>query len=204
MEKDLFNQILDKDEKIVKTFKPNRFRFIGLGVIAKIIGCLPFLLFGILWTVLSGFIDSEGATCNGGECTEVDLIFVRAIGFIIIGLALLITLINVAFSFVRYKKTLFCYTNKRIIVRTGFIGADFQTLDFDAISAMNVRVDFLDKFVHPNTGTIWFASAATPMVGANVPGGVSNYSFFCIENPYEVYKEIKEFAAEHKDGKLMS
>ncbi len=129
---------------------------------------------------------------------------IRGIGLGILGFALLLVAIAVIWRVIKYKKTWFCYTNKRIIIRTGFIGADFQTLDFDMIGAMNVRVDFLDKFIHPNTGTLMFASAASPMMANGMPGGVSGYMFVDIENPYEVYKRVKEYSSKNRDGKFNS
>ena len=99
-----------------------------------------------------------------------------------------------------YKKTCYCCTNKRIIIRRGFIGADYQTLDYDLIGGMDVQVDFFDKIMKPNTGTISFASAASPMMEKQG----SSYYFAHIENPYETYRKIKEYSSTYRDGKLNS
>ena len=212
-EKEAFGQVLDADEMIVRTFKPHKLRFIGLGILGAIIKAVPAIIFGLAFIIIFSIIGNQdpeemsceinGVEATGEECSSFigNLSF---IGWIIIGLALLGVVISIVAKLVKYNKTMYCYTTKRIIMRTGFIGADYQTLDFDAISAMNVRVDFLDKLVKPNTGTVWFASAAAPMVGAGIPGGVSNYAFVCIEKPYDVYKEIKEYISKNKDNNLNS
>lgn len=194
-----FKPILDNDEEIVESFRPHKFRFIGLGVIGDFIKSLGIMIFGGIAIACSfcDMVDSET-----GEAVNPWII--RGIGLGILGFALLLVAIAVIWRVIKYKKTWFCYTNKRIIIRTGFIGVDFQTLDFDMIGAMNVRVDFLDKFIHPNTGTLMFASAASPMMANGMPGGVSGYMFVDIENPYEVYKRVKEYSSKNRDGKFNS
>ena len=179
----LFEPILDNDEKIVEKFKPNFTRFVLLSSIFIAIFLTPFFVVG-LFILLGG---EDGLI--GGLVTLIFAAF-----------ALLITPLT---NSVRYKKTAYCYTNKRVIIRTGFIGADFEAIDFDMIGGMNVKVDFLDKLVKPNTGTIIFASPASPMI-QNGQGGRSGYSFLHIENPYEVYKRVKEFSSKNKDGNFNS
>lgn len=194
-----FEPILDSDETIVESFRPNRFRFIGLGIIADLLKGLIIAGFGgvvFAFSYIGEWVDDSGAT--------VDSIIPRIIGIVIFCFAFLIVLIAVVWRAIRYNKTFFAYSNKRVLIRTGFIGADFQTLDFDLIGAMNVRVDFFDKLVHPNTGTLMFASAASPMMANGLPGGMSGYMFVDIEDPYGVYKRVKEYAANNKDGQLNS
>lgn len=198
-----FSPILDNDEKIIESFKPNKFRFIGLGMIWDIIKGLFIAIFGGIFVGFS-FIPGEMVDTETGEVLPNGNLIPRIIGIVIIGIAVLTIAIAILWRLVKYNKVYFCYTNKRIIIRTGFIGADFQTLDFDMIGAMNVRVDFLDKFIHPNTGTLMFASAASPMMANGLPGGISSFMFVNIQNPYDVYKRVKEYSASHKDGKLNS
>ena len=204
-----FMPILDNDEKIVESFKPHKFRFIGLGIIGDFLKSLIFVAFGLVAVLLS-FCDMTTTTTEIVDGVEkvveepTNPWVIRGIGLGVIGFAVLLILIAVVWRIIKYRKTWFCYTNKRIIIRTGFIGADFQTLDFDMIGAMNVRVDFLDKFIHPNTGTLMFASAASPMMANGMPGGVSGYMFVDIENPYDVYKRVKEYSSKNRDGKFNS
>ena len=176
----LFEPILDNDEKIVEIFKPNFFRFAILSSIFIAIFLIPFFLVGIFVTL-------------GGEDMLIP-------GIITLAFALFAALVTPLTNCIRYTKTAYCYTNKRVIIRTGFIGADFEAIDFDMIGGMNVKVDFLDKLVKPNTGTIIFASPASPMIQGGQNGGRTGYSFQHIENPYDVYKRVKEFSSKNKDG----
>lgn len=195
-----FSPILDSDETIVEVFRPHKFRFVGLGIIWDIIKSLGIAVFGALFfgfSYIDGWVDADT-----GE--PIDMMFGKIVGIVIFSFALLLIIISAVWRMVKYNHTFYCYTNKRIIIRTGFIGADFQNLDFDMIGAMNVRVDFLDKFIHPNTGTLVFASAASPMMTTATPGGISAYMFVDIQNPYDVYRRVKEFVSQNKDGQMNS
>ena len=188
MEKDmknerLFEPILDHDEKIVEIYKPNFVRFVLLSSIFIGIFLLPFFIVAIF--MILGNDD------------------VRVVGFVFLAFAVFALLITPITNSVRYSKTAYCYSNKRVIIRTGFIGADFEAIDFDMIGGMNVKVDFMDKLVKPNTGTILFASPASPMI-QNGQGGRSGYAFLHVENPYDVYRRVKEFSSKNKDGNFNS
>lgn len=183
-EEKLFEPILDNDEKIVETFKPNFVRFVILNSIFIAIFLIPFFAVSLFFFL-----------------GEPDSLFG---GFIVLGFSTLMLFITPISNSIRYSKTAYCYTNKRIIIRTGFIGADFQAIDFDMVGGMNVKVDFLDKMVKPNTGTITFASPASPMIQNGQSGGSAGYAFRNIENPYDVYKRIKEFSSKNRDGNFNS
>lgn len=193
-QEEAFLNVLDSDEKIVESFKPHKTRYILFGIISDFLKSLIFDAFGII-TLL---ITSLDFTDESGE--EVSTLGGQIIGWCILGIGILIFLIAVVWRLVSYKKTWYCYTNKRILIRSGFIGADYQMLDFDMIGAMNVRVDLLDKLFKSNTGTITFASAASPMITAQQGRGYSGYAFECVDHPYELYKRIKEFSSKNRDG----
>ena len=178
---ELFEPILDNDERIIEIFKPNFIRFVLLSFIFIAIFLLPFFIVGLFMVFGDDFVA----------------------GIVFLSFATFALLISPVTNIVRYSNTAYCYTNKRVIIRTGFIGADFEAVDFDMIGGMNVKVDFLDKLVKPNTGTIVFASPASPVI-QNGQSGRSGYSFLHIENPYEVYKRIKEFSSKNKDGNINS
>lgn len=206
---ELFIQILDNDEKIIETFKPNHKRFVGLTILRNIITTLVVLIFPAIFLIIllvlnNGVNETTQCEINGvehtGEACRVGLAPFVVIPCIIAGLIVLGFIFSVVTRIVVYKKTCYCCTNKRIIIRRGFIGADYQTLDYDLIGGMDVQVDFFDKIMKPNTGTISFVSAASPMIERQG----SSYYFAHIENPYETYKKIKEYSSTYRDGKLNS
>ena len=115
----------------------------------------------------------------------------------ILGLILCIVIsigVSVILISLWYKKTFYCITNKRIIIRTGYIGVDYKSLDFTMLSAITVNVNWIDKIIRKNTGSISFGSMASPITN----NGGAKFAFFYISNPYETYKEIKNIIDEHK------
>ncbi len=187
---ELFIQILDNDEKIIETFRPNKKRFVGLTILRNTLACILTLIIPALFILLLLLSENDGVSPIAILWVPIAIAVLVVFGYIF----------SVVTRVVVYKKTCYCCTNKRIIIRRGFIGADYQTLDYDLIGGMDVTVDFLDKIIKPNTGTIAFASAASPMMEKQG----SSYYFAHIENPYETYKKIKEYSSTYRDGKLNS
>lgn len=185
-----FELILDKDESIVKTYKPNRKRFVLINIIGLLIFFLipiALLIVGILGSINTiEFVDEAGNPDPSVPVTMLAVGCLFALGFIVAIVGL----------FLRYHKTLYCITNKRIIIRHGFIGVDFKSLNLTAISGVFVQVDFADKFIKPNTGTITFASSATPIIQGSQKNGYVPFAFAHVDNPYEVYREVKGFVDE--------
>lgn len=192
MEK-VFKEILDQDEQIIKVFKPNKTRFVTIRLIVAIIWyiIMAAVIFIPLILALSGIlpmVDDEGVDGTLGF-----VIVFSIFGFFLV-LALAFFIANVLVS---YKKTYYAYSNKRIIIRQGFIGVDYYTLEMKMISTVLVNVGLFDKMVKPNTGTISFGSSATPIGVSNGKGGVG-FSFSFIDDAYQTYREVKEVINSHR------
>ena len=178
-------RILDDDEEVRASIKPNKKRFVLINVltgslIITIVGGI-LLLFGIL-----GLLDIIKFTAEDGSSDIGAPIALTIFGCI----PLLFALINSIGFAVRYKRCIYVLTNKRLIIRSGFIGVDYKSLELKNIISLDVRVDFLDKLVHPNTGSIIFGSAANSIVNGQNGRNIT-FAFAHIENPYEEYKKIK-------------
>ena len=184
----IFDPILGRDETVIETFKPNKIREVVLNLVGLVLGIGIFILLPILCIVL-GLANSDGS-----EGDNPWLMLTPC--FIIFGVFLLAGAVGIIFG---YKKKAFCVTNKRVIIRSGIIGTDFKTLEFDLVGGISVNVGIFDKMMKPNTGKISFASAASPVL--NNGKGVSQYVFTAIENPYEAYKRIKEIYDDYKETK---
>lgn len=178
MEK-IFDQILDENEKIVKIFKPKKSVVYTKSFLRVL---LVFLFIGIC------FVPSIilGATEESVDINSVILFVI--IGYLVF--FVVTALITWWFLSLYYKNVYFGYTNKRIVIRKGIFGVDYQTLDIKMIGASDVNVTLFDKILRKNTGSIRFGSTASPLLNAN---NVSNFMFASIENPYGIYKEIKSF-----------
>lgn len=174
MEK-LFENILDKNETIIKVFKPNKLKLFVKSILMAVLFCL-FTLVPILFSMASG-----------GFFYYNYIFFVGMIFLIII---------DVVFTILYYNNLYYAYTNKRVIIRTGIFGVDFKSLDMGMIGAVNVYVSFLDKILRKNTGSISFGSTSSPMVNYT-----SMFRFSNLTTPYEIYKEIKNEIDDYKINK---
>ncbi len=196
---EVFNQILDKDENIIKIIKPNK---------AKMFWSLFFKSF-FLWIVFSlcigfAFGQSFGTSKileDGTESVDLNLtaflISVLVITFIFI-------VVDIVVFYLKYTKTFYAYTNKRVLIRHGIIGVDYKSLDKKSIGAVTVNVSLLDKIVRQNTGTIVFGSMSSPII-TNSNGTTSdNFKFANIKNPYDIYQEIKSNIDETQNKKDLS
>lgn len=172
----LFDDVLEVGEVIQKGYKPNKAKFAFSRVI---IDLLFVLVVGAI--ILGLWFDSEIVYKE------------KIVGTCVAGGALFsLTLLVMWFSILCYKNTFYVYTNKRIIIRTGIFGVDYHSLDLKNIGASDVCVTFLDKIIRKNTGSIKFGSNSSPIAN-------SYYNFANIENPYQVYKEIKEYIQSIQD-----
>ena len=178
------NSLLSTDEEVLYEFKPNSKRYLFIG---QLLGILLGIAFGSIFFVI-GLLGLIGVII-ADDGSRFGFIIMMIVGLV----PVLSPIIRFFTSFKRYKNTMYIVTNNRLIIRSGFIGVDYKEMSLHSVSSMDVRVDFFDKLVHPNTGTISFANAANPMYGPqNGRANVSNFRFDYIENPYEVYKKIKE------------
>lgn len=178
----LFELILDKDEHIVQTFKPNKTKLYFKNIFCYTI----ILLFFMLSSFACMFIPDES-----GKALPIGYIAIPIAIFVILEILLIV------FLTMYYNKTYYAYTNKRIIIRTGIIGIDFKSLDMGMIGAIDVYVSLLDKIIHKNTGSIRFGSMSSP-INAQTP---SSYCFAHISMPYENYRQIKSYIDEYKESK---
>ena len=193
---DEFKQILDQDEVVLKSIKPRKTRFALVGLLAG----LPALLFPIGFVVLSLLMMNQ-VIKSVDENGNIDLSGPRIM--LVFSCVIMIFMIFIALSpLFRYKKTAYCLTNKRIIIRYGFIGVDYKSLNLSAISGIEVKVDFLDYWVKPHTGTIIFTSASAPAYQGNgKQNNEPSFAFKCIDNPYDEYRAIKELISLHSNQK---
>ena len=184
-----FDVILDKDEQIVKTYSPNKKRMVTLGI-------LPFLfpaLFGLIFVVIGvlGLCDVIHFTDIGHTDPSSPIVF------IVMGIMFSTWILIMPFILrVKYNKTKYAVTNKRILIRHGIIGVDYKALNIESILSVEVKVNFLDKLIQPNTGSIIFGSAVS--FATKTSGTAGLFVFDNIEDPYNTYKEIKEIVEQYK------
>ena len=190
--KELFAPILQEDEEVIKVIKPNKTRYIYLsGLAYTLFALIPILVMAVpLGMAIESFAEYGTSTPLVIELTVIG-------GLILLGL--ITTWVGLNMS---YKKTFYAYTNKRILIRRGFIGVDYATLDFEMIGGLMVNVNFLDRLMKgsDNPGTITFGSSASPVIYTR-NGRTAAYAFRNIDHPYEVYRDLKHMVDEYKASK---
>jgi membrane protein YdbS with pleckstrin-like domain len=168
-----FDAVKDQDEEIYWVGKPAFVPFIALGI--------PFLIFGLFW----GAFDYFGFIRNMGSLPGFLMLFMLFHLFPFYG-----GILNMVRLVLVHKNTCYAYTNKRMMIRSGFWGIDFKSIDYDKIVNLEVNVNPLEKIF--NVGSIRIAAGdmVNPRRGLN--------QFTSIQEPYEVFKKIKEVSVDIK------
>ena len=177
----LFDNVLEKNEQVLKVIKPNKFKLIFYWMINT---------FWInLWIAIIGILPIVSTDLENNTHTPW--------GYYMITVAIILVVFVVAaiLAYVYYKNCYYAYTNARILIRTGIVGIDYKSLDMRYVGALNVRVGFWDKILKQETGTITFGSMSSPMSSSKAVG----YNFAHVEKPYELYKEMKQVVEEVKE-----
>lgn len=172
-----FDSIKDKDEKIIWTGRPTFVPYILSGLWTYSF----FILFAIIWFALGTQVKPENDSSGG-----------LGIWFGLFPLAaFLFKFLNKLFSF---SNTCYAYSDKRVMMRTGFIGTDFKIIDYDKISDIEVTVNFIERAY--NVGTVRFFSGRTETDEGNTTKLYDSWE--AIPNPYEVFKQVKQVMVDIK------
>jgi hypothetical protein len=168
-----FQAIRDKDEKILWAGKPARLPFIISG--------LPFLFFGLCW----GAFDYFGFIRHMGGKSGIPLGF--AIQFFALHLIpFWASILNIVRLLLVVGNTYYAVTPKRLLMRTGFWGTDFMTVDYDQIANLEVSVNPIENVY--GVGSIRFF----PKMLVTGSRTTIMARFVGITNPYDVFKLIKQ------------
>ncbi len=160
------------DESIIWKGTPKKSAFI----INSSITMMPFAL---LWLSFDGFFIS---TIFASEGTDgMGLFF---IGFFALHLMpVWIWLYNVLTAYSRWKNTAYAVTNRRIIIRNGFIGYQYNSIYYTDISNVSLHVGAIDRML--GVGDIRIATNIS--LGTTKKGNpVNTTSILDVENPDHV------------------
>ncbi len=166
-----FQPIAQQGEAFLWTGQPNKLVFIFSGFV--------FLVFGILWGVFDFvfFRVSPSKLHHLTSADQIGIIFILAHS-----LPCWMSILNMLRLVLSWKNTVYAITDRRLIVRSGMWGIDYDSIDYDKISDIAVNVSPLASLC--NVGTV-----------IALPNQVVNgLSFIGIARPYEMYKKMKEVA----------
>jgi hypothetical protein len=170
-----FIAVKDDDENFIWIGEPKFLPFVCTGI--------PFLIVGLLW----GAIDYFGFIKHMPN---------KMMGFAIPFFALHLfpfwgSILNIFRLFLVHKNTFYAITNKRIMMRSGFWGIDFNAIDYDKISDIQVTVNPLENML--GVGTLRFSAGKVTSKGNSL-----TEDFIAIDNPYEVFKKVKTVGVDVK------
>lgn len=130
--------LLAPDEQLLWQGKPNKKAYI----MANVLKMLPI---AILWLAIDTGMIVLFATL--AKDLPVGAIIGIAAFFIIHLTPVWIWLYNVLTASKRQQNTEYAFTDKRIIIKTGFIGIDVQNIYYSDIESVNVKVGLTDKIL---------------------------------------------------------
>lgn len=176
------DKVLDQNEKVFWEGTPNFWPFIfGSSIATTIFGIfwmillIPFIGFAIYDILFGSHIFGFGILILPHFWVGVGLVFGIPIYQILV-----------------FKHTYYAITDKRVILQKGWIGRDFEIIDFDQITNAEVNVGVFDKlFGSGNTGSILISTAGSFTYTRR--GAVQKpYTLRNVVNPYEVFKFFKK------------
>ena len=163
-----FRTVKDDDEDFIWLGEPAFLPFVCTGI--------PFLIIGICWGAFDyfGFIQHMSSKMAGFAIPFFALHLFPFWG----------SILNIFRLVLAHKNTFYAITNKRVMMRSGFWGIDFNAIDYDKISDIQVTVNPLENML--GVGTLHFSAGK---VGSK--GNPLTDDFIAITNPYEVFKKVK-------------
>ena len=169
-----FDAVKDSNERIAWIGKPALVPFIMSG--------LPFLIFGLLW----GAFDMFFIMNLGSNMLWFAIPFFAIHMFPCYG-----SILNILRLMLVHGNTYYGITDKRLMLRSGFWGTDFKAIDYDKIVDLEVNVNPIENMF--GVGSIRAFSGDTTSKGSRVYD-----TFVGVQQPYEVFKKIKEMTVDIK------
>jgi hypothetical protein len=190
-----FAAISDSDEDFLWVGKPEVLPYLGRGASLIFAGLFTLVLM-ILF--INWYLHSVAATGNPPEPAEKWMLLIFASPLLIITLMSALNLVRLLIS---YRQTWYAITNKRVIIRSGFWGAEFFAYDYDKIPELQVTVSFLEGMT--GTGTISGFELPRPVPRNGFDSYTASFTqtydrFVSIRDPYRVFRMLKETSVDVK------
>ncbi len=162
-------------EKILWEGKPNKKSY----VLGRILSMMPVAL---IWLAFDGLFIGIIITQVTDLPTFVYFIFA---GFFLIHLTpVWIWIASIVSAFKRLKNTEYAFTDKRIIIKTGFF-AKFDTIFYSDIAGINMHIGIIDKMF--NVGDLIIVTNAD-----------ASYMVEDIDNPYFIQERLQKISNDIK------
>ena len=141
-----------------------------------------------IWMLFDGFaiaaiFVSDIDVSSSGEM-PVPLWLILVVFFAIHLFPVWIWLGGIIKGFVEIKNIEYAFTDRRIIIREGIVGINFQSIYYSDVTSVNLKVGVMDRILH--VGDIYISSSETPAV------------LFDVKNPYEISSKLQKITLDIK------
>ncbi len=165
--------LLMENEQILWSGKPKKNAF----VINKSLVMMPFAL---LWFCFDAFF--IGTMTSSGSMSKMMFFIVPF--FALHLMPVWIWLWNVLSANRQWKNTEYAVTDKRIIIRGGVLGYNFQNIYYTEINSVDLHVGIIDRML--NVGDIIINPVVKTEQKSRAP------AILDIENPYELFGKVQK------------
>jgi len=172
-----FESIKDDNEEILWTDKP---KFIPYAITALGLGMGVIVFIGIYYVMTKEISNNSGSA--------------NAFSFWVAGLPVIFFLWSFCVKILSYGNTSYAFSNKRVMVRTGFLTTGFKIIDYDKISDIQVTVNLVERAF--NVGTIKFFSGRTDSNDGITTKLYDRWE--AIAHPYDIFKQLKNVTVDIK------
>lgn len=162
-----FFDVKENDEKFIWLGEPKFLPFVATGI--------PFLLIGIAW----GMFDYRAVVNISRQNFSLMIPFFALHTFPCWG-----SILNMFRLMLTHRNTFYAITNKRVMMKDGLWGDNFNAINRDKIIDSQITVNPLEKIM--GVGTVCFFAGETDNRGL-----VLADKFVGIENPFEILKKVK-------------
>jgi len=169
--------VISHDEQILWQGKPKKKAFI----ISSILKMMPIAL---IWLLFDGIFIISFLNNGVGESATTEISIFIIVFFIFHLTPVWIWLGNILTANRQHKNLEYVFTNKRIIIKSGIIGIDFQNIYYSDIVSVNLKVGLADKLL--KVGDIYINCKT----GAKV--------LFDIEDPYFITSKLQKIVVDIK------
>lgn len=175
MTRNTIEDVLENGESILWREKPNKRAYIW----SKILVMLPFAL---IWLLFDGFFIVNLIANGDSFQSGMGWFFVPF--FAIHLFPVWIWLGGIICAVKEIKNIEYAFTEKRIIIRSGFIGVDFKNIYYTDVQSVNLKVGITDRIF--KVGDVY--------IKANNETGI----LFDIKNPYQITSKLQKITVDIK------
>jgi membrane protein YdbS with pleckstrin-like domain len=181
MKKNRIEDIVTPGESILWREKPKKAAYIW----SKFIQMFPI---AFIWMLFDGFaiaaiFAADIDASNSGDM-PVPLWLILVVFFALHLFPVWIWIGGIIKGFVEIKNIEYAFTDRRIIIREGIVGINFQSIYYSDVTSVNLKVGVMDRILH--VGDIYISSSETPAV------------LFDVKNPYEISSKLQKITLDIK------